>query len=325
MVSKILKARPQTTRFELAKQTGASASICGRYKTAWNKKNQILRNGKLSKKALETKSDEKCVYDTHFQIGKSLNINLSRKFNLVVGLPDIHLPFSARQMLAPSARAAISFCADVKPDEIIVMGDYLDLACISHWNKKRPGRVEGQYLIRDLNIGNLVLDILSSTTAKITYLEGNHEVWLRDYEDEDPGGRRGIYGLNEKLRLYDRKIDLIPENGVYKVGKANVIHGWYQGIYHARQTVEAATEPIFYGHTHDIQCFSKTKRPGSDPIIGHSCGCLCDRNPHYLRNKPNRWAAGFLILEIRDDGTFTYAVPQIVAGRFIWNGKEYAA
>lgn len=245
------------------------------------------------------------------------------RLRVVAGLPDFHLPYRAGAVFAPSAKAALKWCADNKPDEIVLMGDFLDLSSISHWNKAFPGRIKNEFLSRDFLAGNMALDIVQKMTSKTIYMKGNHEKWLDDYADADPHGHAEILSLETNLRLYDRHIDLYPENAVYKVGEANIIHGWRTGVYHARLTAAEAMAPIFYGHSHDIQCFSLSKRPSGDPIIAHSCGCLCDQNPAYMRNKPNRWAAGFLILYVRDDGSFTYYVPQIINGSFIFAGKEY--
>ena len=72
---------------------------------------------------------------------KPINVNTGRRYRLIVGIGDMHLPYSARTMLSPSARAILRFCADQKPDEVVLAGDYLDLACVSHWNQNRIGRM----------------------------------------------------------------------------------------------------------------------------------------------------------------------------------------
>ena len=251
-------------------------------------------------------------------------IKVSGRQKCVVVLYDLHLPHNGASMLAPSAHAAIKWCHANKPDEIIIGGDYLDLACISHWNKDFPGRVQNKHLHRDFKVGNMVLDIIQNIQKNVTYLKGNHEEWLDREIERDPSGKTGLYDLRDALRLYDRGIDLIPENGIYEIGEANFIHGWYCGVYHARKTGDDAGGNVFYGHAHDVQSFSKVRRLGSEPIIAQSCGCLCDMNPHYMRNKPNKWVNAFLIVYFNDDGTFTYYLPIIINGRFTGpDGKLY--
>ena len=253
----------------------------------------------------------------------NVNVSVGRKHRLVIGLPDMHLP-NPRGLYADSAKAVLRFCSEMRPDEIVIMGDFLDLQSVSHWNAKTPGRIVDHNLGRDFKSGNFCLDSLQQMTDKITYLEGNHEAWLTKAMEKDLGLREHLE-LRACLRLPDRGIELIPENGVYRIGDASIIHGWTTGVYHSRNTCDAAMTNVFYGHTHDIQSFSKTKRPGHNPIIAQSCGCLCDQNPLFLRGKPNRWAAGFLVLYVRDDGTFSHYVPVIVNGKFIFEGKEYSA
>jgi len=266
----------------------------------------------------EVTRQDKCVSPVLEQCGKDVA--------LIVGLPDMHIPYSDLSPLAPSAKAALRWCAHNKPDEIVLMGDYMGLDCISPWNVKMLKTVESKRLSIDMQYANKILDYIQDITPKTTYLLGNHEYWLDKLVELNPQALDGIISIEEQLRLTDRKIQLVPENSPYEVGKATLIHGWYTNVYHARQTVDSSMDNIFYGHTHDIQSHSKTRRTGGDPIIGHSCGCLCDQNPAFMRNKPNKWAAAFLILYVdTKTGHFTYYVPQIINGRFYWDGKEYSA
>lgn len=327
-VRAFLLKNPHTNAVEVEKATGVPRRSALRYMKQIRENSQAA---KVQETAQRIAHERKAIYamppksdkNASQAIPAMFNVNLGRKHRLVVGLPDMHLP-NPRGLYADSAKAALKFCAVNNPDEVVIMGDFLDLQSVAHWNTKTPGRVIEHNLGRDFKSGNFCLDSLQQMTDKITYLEGNHEAWLTQAMERDIGLREHLE-LRDCLRLPDRGIDLIPENGVYRIGEARMTHGWFAGIYHARATADAAMTNMFYGHTHDVQSFSKTKRPGHEPIIAQSCGCLCDMNPCYLRGKPNRWASGFLILYIRDDGTFTHYVPIIVNGRFIFEGKEYSA
>ena len=58
-------------------------------------------------------------------------------------------------------------------------------------------------------------------------------------------------------------------------------------------------------------------------MIGYCLGCLCHKNPDYLKNKPNKWAHGFAVLYVYDDGMFDVDIKRIVNGKFIYNNKLY--
>lgn len=44
---------------------------------------------------------------------------------------------------------ALAYVSDFKPDVLILGGDVLDCAVVSHHNKGKPGRVEGMRLYKD--------------------------------------------------------------------------------------------------------------------------------------------------------------------------------
>jgi len=82
--------------------------------------------------------------------------------------------------------------------------------------------------------------------------------------------------------------------------------------------------PIFYGHTHDIQLYSKLRAGDDKTIVAQSLGCLCEYRQFYMKGFPNRWQQAFAEFYIREDGFFNYTVTMIFKHKFIGpNGKEY--
>ena len=237
----------------------------------------------------------------------------------VLFLPDTHIESTVG--LSLSLKAALKFIKIFKPHETIIGGDFMDFDSISKFGKKNFLKREGKRLLFDFHLGNKVLDVIDKHTKdKVVYLYGNHEIWLDNLIAEEAPQLEGLVSVEKELRFKDRNYKIIPFNKVYKVGHARFIHGWYYNIYHARKTVAEMGASTFYGHTHDMQAFTKVNYD-EKPMLGQSMGCLCDLNPSYKKNRPNRWVNGFGIFYFSSDGTFTPYNPILIKGKFWWNGK----
>ena len=245
-----------------------------------------------------------------------------------VFLPDMHLeaiPINSTKWkpnVSPALWACVDFCKDFKPHGTIVGGDFINLDHVGRFSKNKPRLREGRRLKHDYALGNEILDIIDKFTQREkVFMIGNHDSWLEHWLDEHPQ-MEGLVEMSQELRLVERGYKVIPENKVYKVGKAKFVHGLYHNMYHSRATVQVMGDNTFYCHTHDMQSFTQTNYD-AQPIMGHSCGCLCDLNPSYLRNKPNRWVNGFGVFYFSKNGNFTPYFPLIINGEFWWNGKKY--
>lgn len=256
---------------------------------------------------------------------KRITVDIDRDGMSVVVLPDIHAQIWKNNVarVSGAARSALNFLEEFKPDVTIVLGDLLDLSQLSTYSKKKPREIEGLRLDNDYALGNQILNrIDKATKGDRVFFEGNHENRVERYLDEFPYVGEKLLSVQENLHLEERGWKYLKEGELLKIGHAYFIHGWYYNIYHARKHVAEMGDNIFYGHTHDVQSFSKPN-PDTMPIISQSLGCLCDLNPAWLRNKPSRWINAFGIFYFSKDGSFTYYVPIIINGCFWWNGKYY--
>lgn len=237
----------------------------------------------------------------------------------IVFLPDIHIPYHID--LAP----VFEFIHDFKPTEIILGGDAHDWTSVCEWiaDQSRAlvgGTIEQNYM----QLKNMVLTPLKSACrqAKIVYLVGNHEDWLRQATERIPSGR-GYWELERNLPA---EVRIVPFNQAYHVSShLCYLHGLYTSKYHAYQTVHAVHKSVFYGHTHDVQRYTDISPIDVDQFFtGASCGCLCKMNPHYMKNKPNRWVNGFNYC-YADTETEEFSEHQvyIIRGSFYAEGRKY--
>ncbi len=239
-------------------------------------------------------------------------------------LPDIHFPHIDIQVM----EAVNQFIFDYCPHEIVYMGDQISLDCISAWNKNKPLLKEGQRLLKDYdNFNKEILEaherITSPDTRRI-FMYGNHEQRSKWYCETHPE-LEGFIDINRHLKLTDRGYKIVPFNDIHKVGKLNVIHGYYWNKYHAVKTLEAFEGNVVYAHVHNPQMFAKVSpvdRKGYH--MATALPCLCSINPDYKEGMPNFWVNGFGIVEhLPATGFFNLYTIMIVDGSFMWNGNYY--
>ncbi len=238
----------------------------------------------------------------------------------IVALFDMHVPYHIN--LDP----VWEFIQDFKPHEVILGGDVHDWTAVSEWiaDQSRAlvgGTISGNYDA----LRRVVLEPLSKAAPKARqiYLVGNHEDWLRQAIERNPSGQ-GYWELEKNL---PRSVQIIPVNQAYHVNEnLCYLHGLYTSKYHAFQTVHAVHKTVLYGHTHDIQRYTDISPVDVTKFYtGASCGCLCSLNPHYMKNKPNRWVNGFNYAYV-DTVTQEFNETQvyIVHNKFFALGRRYA-
>lgn len=159
--------------------------------------------------------------------------------------------------------------------------------------------------------------------CKTIMLEGNHEFRIKRLYDEYPQFR-GLLDVQSNLQLEEigtEWVDSDSEGHVlrFEYGEFGVrtkvydqkdhvqgegiafIHGWYHNMHHAKKTVEAFGHgPIYYGHTHDVQLYTKTKW-GPKKAEGGSLGNLC-LPQGYTQGRPTRWQQAFGVFRIHKTG-----------------------
>ena len=239
-------------------------------------------------------------------------------------LPDIHHPHVDWRAM----EAVNQFIVDYDPDEMVYMGDQISLDCISTWNRRKPLLTEGKRLMKDYNdFNNEILKVHEDITRKDirrTFMIGNHEYRVDMYCERHPQ-LTDFIDIARHLELEERGYKVIPFNEVHRVGKLNVIHGYYWNMYHAKKTVDAFEGNIVYAHVHNPQMYTKIS---PIDIKGYhtatSLPCLCDIKPDYHKNAPNFWVNGFGIVEhLPATGFFNLYTVIIIEGSFMWNGKYY--
>lgn len=229
----------------------------------------------------------------------------------------------------PAINVMMQFTTDYKPHLFLLGGDALDLASISHHNQLKRLSVENLRLEEDLKeLNELVMTPVEELgTVDTVYLAGNHERFVQDLTDAQPG-LADTLTIPKLLNLEERGWQWVPVGGHYDLGKLRFIHGDQigGGEHVAKAAVMQHHKSIALGHHHSHQEYTAHSPVDSKDIhIGIEVPCLANRAPAYAWNKPNRWAHGFLHGAVWPDGTFSHTVSHIVNERAYINGKVYSA
>jgi predicted phosphodiesterase len=237
----------------------------------------------------------------------------------IVALFDTHVPFNIP--LDP----VWEFVRDFKPTIVLLGGDVHDWTAVSTWVCDQSRALDGGTINQNYDeLRKVVLSnvLTAAPKARVVYLVGNHEDWLRKAAQADPN-LRGFIELEKNL---PKEVQIVPLNQAYHVNEhLCYLHGLYTTKYHAFQTVHAVHKTVLYGHTHDVQRYTDISPVDADQFYtGASCGCLCNLNPSYMKNKPNRWVHGFNYCYV-DTKTKEFNETQvyIIRGKFRANGRIY--
>lgn len=242
----------------------------------------------------------------------------------VLVIPDLQVPFHCKRSLD----AVEQLMGSGKWDEIVQLGDFMDHNSISSHNVGKLRQVEGQTLEKDYEVGNTILDRWQrlAPKAKLTILQGNHDERPERLVDAQPQ-LAGRVETERGLNLKKRGINWVPfwrdKRQHYKIGNAHFIHGLYTNDHHAKKHVMRFGVPIFYGHTHDIQCYPLVLQGEDRTIVGQSMGCLCDYNQAYMAGAPSNWQQAVGIFTFYPDDFFTPVVIPIFKHRFSYGGQTF--
>ena len=221
------------------------------------------------------------------------------------------------------------FVLSIQPEHLIIGGDFGHFRSLCHHEKHKPLLRENQRYSKDIAICSEELEDLREICphSNIDYLEGNHENWAKKFITEEAPTLEGTIDLPTDLKLKELGIQWHNYNEVIKIGKMNYTHGWIHTQYYAMRTLEEFADNIMVGHAHRPQTFVLQK--GSpihpQPYTCVGVGCLCNRNPHYMRNRRASWAHSIGMTEYRENGEFQAYNLNIIDGVLSWGGYTWKA
>jgi len=237
-----------------------------------------------------------------------------------IAVGDMHYPYQNQEAM----NILLEFTKDFQPDYFLLMGDQMDMDSISYYNSNKPKLTEGKRLKREYKgFQHKVLnplDIILDDQCKRYFFIGNHEYRVDRLIESSPQ-YEGFIEVESNLDL--EKYRVIPFNDTINIGEMYFLHGVYWNKYHAEKNARIYGKHVFNWHVHTNQVYTMHSPINRLPRQGVSVGCMCDKNPDWMRGKPNAWVNQFMYFYLFGNGSFMYYTPIILNGRAMINDKLY--
>jgi predicted phosphodiesterase len=250
---------------------------------------------------------------------------------LWICIADMHFPHFHQ----PTWDATLEFIRHNRRKIVgfIDLGDSFDNESISPHNKgKSIYQVPGSFKAESDDYKRLILDPLEVALPKHCIkvaITGNHSRWEQDFTDLHPE-LLGVVDRFAYLGLKERGWEIVPLGMHYRIGKLTCIHGdqlggaYGAGVMPARKAVDVYAGNVLMGHTHSPQAFCKVSPVDqTQKHMGYVSPVLGTTNAHFMRNRPNSWAQGFTIVDVREDGNFNVFLILVCDGQFSVAGETY--
>ena len=253
---------------------------------------------------------------------------MTKPHRTIVAFGDVHHESKYLNLLLP-------YLIDSQPDEIVIAGDLFDFADISHFDAHKRHYIGARALSKavegEILWGNGILDAIDCAcpNAKKVFIQGNHDQRYDEYAHyEATQFAEEDRFLKNRLGLKDRGWQYVDLGGFYKSGKLYFMHGEKTaGELFVKQAAMKYRRNVRFWHHHTNQAFSATSPldGGSNGAIEvKSVGCMCSKDPMYLRGTTNRWLNSFLVAHVLPNGNYQDFVVNIVGDTFIVpGGKVY--
>jgi len=235
-------------------------------------------------------------------------------------IPDLHYPYHDKKYL----KVLKALVKDIDPNYLIYLGDCFDAYGISQFAKKDGVDKEDGVYMTHKEMKGFQKDIYDpikalAKKADIYWTGGNHdEQRTREAVLENPD-RAPLIDMN--MMFPDANI--CEYNKSIKIGKAVFTHGVYTNDAHAKKTTINFEDNVIYGHTHDSQEYTKVTMGDNDVHAGISMGCGCNKNPDYMKNRPNSWVHLIGVIYFQPNGNFNLYKVLVFDGKAIFNNKLY--
>jgi len=246
-----------------------------------------------------------------------------KPYDFFVAPPDIHEPYSDPKALGAVER----FIRHTRPSLVVLLGDNVDFYQLSRFDQD-PKRALALQEDCDKTFEAMRRFRKAAPSARIHYLQGNHEDRLRRYLWGKSVALSSLKCLTvpELLRL--KELDIrYHESGQFRVKDLLFKHGNVvrkKSGFTAMAELERNWLSGVSGHTHRLSEVYRRNKSGYYKWV--EGGCLCDLNPEYARGEDFDWQHGLTWGWIERGGNrFSINTAPIVNGRIVYGGREIAA
>jgi UDP-2,3-diacylglucosamine pyrophosphatase LpxH len=246
-----------------------------------------------------------------------------RKWRKAIVIGDVHIPYHDVAV----TNLVYDFMEDMRPDLIIIIGDYADCYEISKFAKDKTRGVSFSDEARIVR-ANLQYIRKVCPNAKIVYVCGNHEHRLHRFLMNQAPELEGLPGVELDIPgvfgFKDLKIEWVPCNAerfhdtYWQFEDYEILFGHFARVckhsgYTAKNLIDDYGISLIQGHVHSMGFHERSHERGY--VGGWENGCLCDLNPMYMKQK--NWMHGFHIVWFETPGKyFDVQEVKIINGQF---------
>lgn len=220
----------------------------------------------------------------------------------------------------------------VSPNEIVILGDYLDCYGLSQFDKDPSLGSMSDLLDQEIEESNMRLDELDFLfpSAKKVFLEGNHEYRMKKILKRYIPALENVVSIETLLELDKRKLwQWVPFTrlqGHRVLGTDLFARHCPVASGSASNNARKSGDSIIYGHTHQTEMASFVTEMSARQIQAINCGWLGDEKQHvfdYLKSRPN-WTKAFGVVNYTKE-YLTVDVIEIKNNTAVYNGETYKA
>lgn len=247
-------------------------------------------------------------------------------------IPDIQYPYHDAHVLQKLIRVV----REHQPDQIIQIGDGIDFPQVSRWSKGTAGEYADtlQEHIEGYR-GDVLVELRSAAPdARITWLEGNHDLRLREFVRKYAAPLTNLRALKIESLFELEDLDIGYVRGPLRVATNTLaVHGHESGGYcasasawDAKFTKRYGSDRNFiFGHTHQPFLITRSYGYGGKvtPRFTMNAGSIMDPvAATYVKDGAVNWTMSFGWLT--DDGKRVYPELVTMVDRgFIFRGEKW--
>lgn len=216
-------------------------------------------------------------------------------FTKIIAIPDCHHPYVDKT----AWNLALRTIQKVKPDHIIVMGDFVDCYAVSDYPKDPARKSKLKY---EVDAGAKARKQLIGLSDEFTFLEGNHCARLGRYIATHAAALYGLVSMPELLGV-DQKA-WKPYKETYRLGRVGYCHDvGYCGQNVLHQSLHAYGGNLVTAHTHRAGIVYDGNLRGERHFhmnVGHLSDVSKVDYAHQVRIKS--WQLGLGYIEMEQSG-----------------------
>lgn len=242
-------------------------------------------------------------------------------------IPDIQFPYHDALMFSK----IMSVIENLQPHAILQIGDGIDFPQVSRWTKGTAGEYAPTLQKHIDGFKGLLAQVRNAAPdARITWLEGNHDLRLKQFVASYAAPLTTLRALEVDNLFGLAELGVQYAKGPLRVGSNTyAVHGHESGSYAATPNAwdlkflrrYGSDKNIVFGHTH--QPYLSTRAFGFDgkvtPRFTMNVGSIMDpTHARYVKDGAVSWQMSFALLH--DDGKRVYPELIVADNRQFWYG-----